>query len=212
MSVLCRVLFATVVLFCGPLLKDTKAATFDVVGTLDLNGQILSFGPSGAFNFEIDGPIAAPITVGYLLSVSLQGAPSTTSTTTNIVPFIGASANANVNGATTTVDTNNCVAGCGPTHPLFGNAFTISDTQRALSIALAANFMILGAANLLPANDIITIDYNLNLALPQGLSVEGTAVTPLPDSIWLFATGLGVLAWAAWRKRNSELQTWASSA
>jgi hypothetical protein len=203
MSVLWRVLCTTILLLCGSLLNETKAATFDVIGTLDLSGQSLTFGSSAALNFEIEGPISTPINVPYSLSISLLGAPSTTSTTTNIVPFISATANANVNGATASVNTSNCSVGCGLFHPLSGSAFTISDAQRALSIALSASFFTLGSGQL-PADDVITVDYTLNLGLPQGLSA---AATPLPDSIWLFVTGLAGLAWVVWRRRGLQTST-----
>jgi hypothetical protein len=88
------------------------------------------------------------------------------------------------------------------TRPIFGNAFTISDTRRLLSISLAASYLILGAANNLPANDVITIDYHLSLGLPQGLSAE--VVTPLPESIWLFATGFGLFASGVWLRKRKQ--------
>ncbi|CCE06911.1 hypothetical protein BRAS3843_1870001 [Bradyrhizobium sp. STM 3843] len=68
---------------------------------------------------------------------------------------------------------------------------------------LAANLSAIGAVDNLPASDIITLAYNLNIGLPAGLSAE--MVTPLPNSSWLFASVLGVMALAVWfRQRRSR--------
>jgi len=193
-------LAATAISFFGLLSGTCEAATFDIDGTLNLNGQIIEIGPSATLNFAINGPIANPFDIGYSLSVSLSGAPTTTSTTTNIVPFIGATAFADVNGASTTVNTSNCFTGCGLLHPISGNAFMISNADRNLSISLVANFLTIGAVGNLPADDVITLAYNLNLGLPQGLSAE--MVTPLPGSAVLFATGIGLVAWGSSRRKR----------
>jgi hypothetical protein len=197
-----RVLFATALLLCGVSPNVAKAATFNVVGALNVDGQTLSLGPAATLNLEIVGPISSPFNQGYELSVGLLGAPSTTSSTANIVPVVQGGAFASINGtATTNVNTTNCLVGCGLTNPISGNTFVISDVQRAFSISLAGSFLIFGAADQLPANDVITIDYNMFLNLPPGLSAE---VTPLPDSIWLLATGFSLFACGVSLQRRKQ--------
>ncbi|WP_035981635.1 hypothetical protein, partial [Bradyrhizobium sp. STM 3843] len=144
----------------------------------------------------------APATFGYTLSVDLIGAPLTTATTTDITPFILGVASASVNGSSAGASVGNCL-NCGPFHPISGNGYSISDAQRDISVVLAANLSAIGAVDNLPASDIITLAYNLNIGLPAGLSAE--MVTPLPNSSWLFASVLGVMALAVWfRQRRSR--------
>ena len=201
MSGLKRVLVAALFGYLG-LSNPALPATFDITGTVNIDGQTFAVGPSGSFDFLVDGSIPAPATFGYTLSVDLIGAPLTTATTTDITPFILASATASVNGNSAGASVGNCF-NCGLFHPISGNGYSISDAQRDISVALAANFFTIGAVDNLPASDIITLAYNLNIGLPAGLSAE--MVTPLPNSSWLFASVLGMIALTIWlRQRRSR--------
>src|ERR1700761_7543829 len=92
-------LLSVVTIIVSGLSLPVKAATFDVEGTVNLNGHIINVGSSALLNFTIEGPITGPLMVGYSLSENLSGAPDTTQTTIGTIPFITAVSTANINGA-----------------------------------------------------------------------------------------------------------------
>lgn len=196
-----RLAFAAVVITLGTCLSPqhrANAATVNVIGALDLNGQTFALASGETLNFDISGPIAGSILDGFVVFVGINGAPTVTTASIilNNAPFIGAEASANVNGSFAAASTNNC-SNCGVTHPVEGNFFSITDSQRTLSVLSAINISQLNAANL-PAG--VSVDYTVEINLPNGLTA--TAATPLPAALPLFAGGLGALGLLGWRRRR----------
>ena len=180
--------------------RQANASTVNVTGTLDLNGQSFALASGETLNFDISGPIPVTINDGFVVRVGITGAPTVTSGSIiiNNAPFIGAQVFATVNGAFASADTNNC-SNCGVTHPIEGNFFSITDSQRLLSVLSSINVSELNIANL-PMDAIVSINYTVGIDLPSGLTAN--AATPLPAALWLFGTGLGALGLGAWRRKR----------
>jgi hypothetical protein len=81
----------------------------------------------------------------------------------------------------------------GTNHTINGGVFFPSSLPSILDISTLSLASFLGGPG--------TIDYSLTITLPAG-----AYVTPLPNGLPLFATGLGLIGMLAWwRKRNSQV-------
>jgi hypothetical protein len=77
----------------------------------------------------------------------------------------------------------------GPKHEIFGSVFFASVLPSTLGISTSGFASISGG----PA----TVDYSINISLPNG-----AYVTPLPAALPLFAAGLGALGLLGWRRKR----------
>ncbi len=77
----------------------------------------------------------------------------------------------------------------GTQHGIFGSVIFASVLPSTLGISTSGFASILGG----PA----TVDYSINISLPNG-----AYVTPLPAALPLFATGLGALGLLGWRRKR----------
>jgi hypothetical protein len=149
---------------------------------------------AGSANFgaettlSLGGSCSSPCVISAMLMMSGTGpSPSATSgwagqTSATILDNFGDHLNLAVNAGD--VGTN---------HTINGGVFFPSSLPSILDISTLSLASFLGGPG--------TIDYSLTITLPAG-----AYVTPLPNGLPLFATGLGLIGMLAWwRKRNSQV-------
>jgi hypothetical protein len=77
----------------------------------------------------------------------------------------------------------------GTGHQIFGNFLLASILPSTLNISTSSSAFMLGGSG--------TVDYSINIGLPNGVYV-----TPLLDTLPLFATGLGLIGMLGWRRKR----------
>jgi hypothetical protein len=195
-----RVICAVAIACAGLAMNRAEAVTFDTTGTLNIGGQSYSLmNVEETLTFDVLGTIPNPNSIVFTMAinVAVPGAliprPSDFAITAN---FRG-DVNGSPSGATSTV----CGANfCGiDQHPI-GAFYSIP--LNTIAIDLDPIFLVTNDLGLLPADTLASITYSIDVGLPAGTSV---ALTPIPASLWLYATGLGLLGFGAWRiKRPSD--------
>jgi hypothetical protein len=145
---------------------------------------------TGSVNFRSDdtlnigGTCSSPCVISALLTMSGTGpSPSPTSgwagqTFTTIMDNLGDNLQLAVNAGN--VGTN---------HTIDGGVLFLSGLPSTLALSTMSLASFLGGPG--------TIDYSLSINLPAG-----AYVTPLPDTLPLFATGLGLIGMLAWWRRR----------
>ena len=177
-----RGLCCVVVLAASSLLPTSASAvtlSYEYSGT----GSV-SFQSDTTLN--IGGTCISPCVISALLTMSGTGPPRSPTTGwagqtfATIMDNLGDNLQLAVNAGN--VGTN---------HPINGGVLFPSSLPSTLDISSMSLASFLGGPG--------TIDYSLSISLPAG-----AYVTPLPDGLPLFATGLGLIGMFAWWRRRRE--------
>jgi hypothetical protein len=150
---------------------------------------------TGNVNFQSDtivnigGTCSSPCVISALMTIGGTGPVWDPSIPSGWATFASATVTDNLGDIMSLgVNTGNYTSGT--KHPIFGSIFFASVLPSALDISTSSFASILGGPG--------TVDYSINIGLPAG-----AYVTPIPDALPLFATGLGLIGMLGlWRKRK----------
>jgi len=174
--------FCCIIVLATSSLLPTSASAITLSYEYSGTGSV-NFGSETTLN--LGGSCFSPCVISAQLTMSGTGpAPSATSgwasqTSATILDNLGDSLHLAVNGGD--VGTN---------HTIFGGVFFPALLPNTLDISTLSLASFLGGPG--------TVDYTLSINLPAG-----AYVTPLPETLPLFATGLGIIGlFAFWRRRT----------
>jgi hypothetical protein len=136
---------------------------------------------------NIGGTCSSPCVISALMTIDGTGPAYKTSVPSGWGAFASAAVTDNL-GDTVSLEVNSGDVP-GSEHQEFGGVFFASALPSTLNISTSSLASILGGSG--------TIDYTLNITLPNG-----AYVTPLPAALPLFAAGLGALGLIDWRRRR----------
>jgi hypothetical protein len=136
---------------------------------------------------NIGGTCSSPCVISALMTIDGTGPAYKTSVPSGWGAFASAAVTDNL-GDTVSLQVNNGDVP-GSEHQEFGGVFFAPALPSTLNISTSSLASILGGSG--------TIDYTLNITLPNG-----AYVTPLPAALPLFAAGLGALGLIDWRRRR----------
>jgi hypothetical protein len=186
-----RVSTCAVVISTVAAILPTKASAVTLSYEYSGTGN-LSFQSDTTLN--IGGTCLSPCVVSALMTISGSGPAFNPSIPSGWATNASATVTDNL-GDTMLLGVNTGNYTSGTKHEVFGGAFFAAALPSSLDISTSSFASILGGPG--------TIDYSISISLPNG-----AYVTPLPDALPLFATGLGLfgmLAW--WRKRRVPSQS-----
>jgi hypothetical protein len=164
--------------------------------TTNASAVTLSYEYSGTGNvsfqsnttLDLGGTCSSPCVISALMTISGSGPVWNPSVPSGWATSASATVTDNMGDTLLLgVDTGNYTTGT--KHETFGGVFFPTALPSTLDISTSSLASILGGSG--------TIDYSINISLPDGLYV-----TPLPEALPLFATGLGVLGLLFWRRRR----------
>jgi hypothetical protein len=175
--------------------------TANAGSTTNASAVTLSYEYSGTgnVNFQSDttlgigGTCSSPCVISALMTIDGTG-PAFSSSTPSGSSGWGALASTAITdnlGDTISLEVNNGDVP-GTNHEEFGGVFFASALPSTLDISTSSLASIFGGSG--------TIDYTINISLPNG-----AYVTPLPSALPLFATGLGALGLLGWHRRRKAL-------
>jgi hypothetical protein len=151
---------------------------------------------TGSVSFQSDtilnigGTCSSPCVISALMTIGGNGPVWDPSIPSGWGTFAFANVTDNL-GDTMSLGVNTGNYTSGTKHEIFGSIFFASVLPSILDISTSSFASILGGPG--------TVDYSINIGLPAG-----AYVTPLPDALPLFATGLGLIGMLGWwRKRKA---------
>jgi hypothetical protein len=142
----------------------------------------VSFQSDTALN--IGGTCSSPCVISALMTISGNGPIWDPSIRSGWGTFASATVTDNLGDIMSLgVNTGNYTSGT--KHEIFGGVFFASVLPSTLDISTLSFASILGGPG--------TVDYSINISLPAG-----AYVTPIPDALPLFATGIGMIGLLGW--------------